>query len=192
MEMQPPGDITQLLLDWGKGKQEAFDKLMELVYNELRRIARWQFQKLGRGGLLQPTAVVHEAYIKLIDQSRIEWKNRAHFYGIAAKTIRRIIVDDYRKRSADKRGGKQGLHVPISEADASTAMPEVDFIALNQALDALEAVDERQARIVELRFFVGLDYEETARLLGISHSSVEREWRCAKAWLHFRLNGAER
>ena len=192
MRAHPPGDVTQLLFDWGNGDREAFNKLMPLVYDELRRIAKRRFQELGRGGLLQPTALVHEAYIRLIDQTRVQWKNRAHFYAIAANTIRRILVDDYRRRSADKRGGKQVFQISVSEADAQTQAQEVDFIVLNQALEKLERLDERQVRIIELRFFVGLNNEEIAQALGVSRSMIEREWRSAKAWLHSRLAGGER
>jgi len=191
MGMQPPGDVTQLLLDWSLGDREAFNKLMSLVYDELRRIARRQFRELGQGGLLQPTVLIHEAYIRLIDTTQVQWKNRAHFYAIAANTIRHILVDDYRSRSADKRGGKQGLVIPISEADVRSTRQEVDFIALNRALEKLETLDERQVRIIELRFFVGLNNDEVAQALEVARSTVEREWRSAKAWLHAQLTGSE-
>lgn len=192
MKPHSPGDVTQLLLDWSNGDREAFNKLIPLVYNELRRIAKRKSQELGRGGFLQPTALVHEAYIRLIDQTRVQWKNRAHFYAVAANTIRRILVDDYRRRGADKRGGKQGPPVPISEADVRSQTQELDFVALSEALDNLETLDQRQVRIIELRFFVGLNNSEIANVLGVSGSTVEREWRSAKAWLHSHLIGAGR
>jgi RNA polymerase sigma-70 factor (ECF subfamily) len=152
MSSHPPGEVTQLLLDWNNGDREALNKLMPLVYDELRRIAKRKFQELGQGGLLQPTALVHEAYIKLIDQTRVQWRNRAHFYAVAANTIRRILVDDYRRRGAEKRGGRHGVAVPFSGADGRSTAQEIDFIVLNQALDDLEAVDEQHVRIIELRF----------------------------------------
>jgi RNA polymerase sigma-70 factor (ECF subfamily) len=191
MKMQVPGDVTQLLQDWSQGDQDAFNKLIPLVYDALRQIARKQFQKLGRGGLLQPTVLVHDAYIKLIGQTPVEWKNRTHFYAVAANTIRRILVDDYRRRSADKRGGKQGFAVPISQAEGQTVNQEVDFIALSQALDKLATVDEQQVKIIELRFFAGLNNGEIAQALEISRSQVEREWRSAKAWLYAYLTGSQ-
>ncbi|MGA9772371.1 MAG: ECF-type sigma factor [Blastocatellia bacterium] len=190
MERHSPGYVTQLLLEWSNGDREAFNKLVPLVYSELRRIAKQKFRELGRGGLLQPTALIHEAYIRLIDQTQVPWKNRAHFYGVAASTIRNILIDDYRKRDADKRGGKQGLAVSISEADNGSQIHQIDFIALNQALENLETLDKRQVKIIELRFLVGLNNDEIAQALDISRSTVEREWRSAKAWLHSRLTGA--
>jgi RNA polymerase sigma factor (TIGR02999 family) len=194
MKAHTPGDITQLLLDWNQGDLEAFNKLFPIVYDELRRIARRQFRKLGQGGLLQTTALIHEAYIKLIDQTRVELKNRSHFYAIAANTIRRILVDDYRRRGADKRGGKPDLTVPVSEVDVQTTREvdfKLDFIALNQALDSLETIDRQQVRIIELRFFAGLNNEEIALALDVSRSTVERDWRSAKAWLHAYLTGSK-
>jgi RNA polymerase sigma-70 factor, ECF subfamily len=178
--------VTQLLLDWGNGDKEAFNKLMPLVYDELRRIARRKLQRYGSGGQLQPTALVHEAYIKLVDEKRVEWRNRAHFYAIAANTIRRILIDDYRRRAANKRGGDASL-VSLDENDAASGVQRADFLALNEALEILAKLDARQAAIIEMRFFGGMTNDEIAEALNISDKTVEREWRAAKAWLHAQL-----
>lgn len=186
MEILSSGDVTQLLLDWRKGDQEAFNKLMPLVYDELRRIARLKLQLYGSSGQLQPTALVHEAYLKLVDEKQVEWQNRAHFYAIAANTIRRILVDDYRKRAANKRGGAASF-VSLDENDAASAVLSADLLDLNEALEILAKLDARQVAIIEMRFFGGMTNEEIAEALNISDKTVEREWRAAKAWLHAQL-----
>lgn len=186
MEIQSSGDVTQLLLDWRNGDQEAFSKLMPLVYDELRRIARRKLQRYGPSGQLQPTALVHEAYIKLVDEKQVEWRNRAHFYAIAANTIRRILVDDYRRRAANKRGGDASF-VSLDEDDATSDAQSVDLLALNEALEQLAALDGRQSAIIEMKFFGGMTNDEIAEALNISDKTVEREWRAAKAWLHTQL-----
>lgn len=186
MEIQSSGDVTQLLLDWRNGDQEAFSKLLPLVYDELRRIARRKLQRYGPSGQLQPTALVHEAYIKLVDEKQVEWRNRAHFYAIAADTIRRILVDDYRRRAANKRGGDASF-VSLDEDDATSDAQSVDLLALNEALEQLAALDGRQSAIIEMKFFGGMTNDEIAEALNISDKTVEREWRAAKAWLHTQL-----
>jgi RNA polymerase sigma factor (TIGR02999 family) len=181
------GEITNLLIAWNRGDANALNRLIPLVYDELRKIAR---NMAGRQGgdhrdVFQPTVIVHEAYSRLVDESRVDWKNRAHFYGIAGRTIRRIIVDEYRKLYAEKRGG-EWQQVSLSEAEA-VHMPRVDLIELDTALEKLGGWDERKFRITELRFFSGLTNLEIGEVLGISEKTVEREWRSAKAWLHREL-----
>ena len=183
-----PPDITQLLLDWNHGDQEALNRLMPLVYDELRRIARRvaACQGYDKHRTLQPTALVHEAVARMIDESRIEWKNRAHFYGIVGCAIRRIVVDEFRKQGADKRGGDR-TRVSLTGAEPSFQVPELDLLALDQVLEKLSRLDERKVRVIELRFFSGLTQPEIAEVLGISEKTVEREWRDAKAWLHLEM-----
>lgn len=136
--------------------------------------------------MLQPTVLVHEAYVKLIDEKRVKWQNRAHFYAIAANTMRRIIIDEYRERSAQKRGGDVTV-VSSNEGEAISETPSADVFALNEALERLASLDERQARLIEMRFFAGMDNNEIALALGISNATVKREWRAAKAWLYSQL-----
>ena len=183
----PPGEVTRLLIAWNEGDQEAVERLMPLVYAELRSIAERQFRRERVGHTLQPTAVVHEAYFRLVDQTRVTWKNRGHFFAIAAQAMRRILIDHARAREADKRGGREA-RVTL---DLGIASPEpaddVDLLALDEALVRLKALDEPQARIVELRFFGGLSIEETAEAMETSASSVKREFRSARAWLFREL-----
>lgn len=186
MGTSSPGDVTQLLLDWRKGDKAALDQLMPLVYDELRRIARRHFQQLGVGGALQPTALIHEAYIKLVDQSRVQWQNRAHFYAIAANTIRRILIDDYRRRVADKRGGDASF-ITLNEGERGATSQSVDLLALDEALERLATLDLRQVQIIEMRFFGAMTNDEIAEALQVSRTTVEREWRAAKAWLRAQL-----
>src|SRR5215471_16174446 len=173
----PPGDVTRLLIAWNEGDQAAVERLMPLVYSELRGIAERQFRRERAGHTLQPTAVVHEAYFRLVDQTRVTWKNRGHFFAIAAQAMRRILIDHARAREAQKRGGNE-IQVSL---DVGIASPEpvddVDLLAL----------DDAQAKIVELRFFGGLSIEETAAAMETSASSVKREFRSARAWLFREL-----
>lgn len=187
MSERPPENVTQLLLDWSKGDERALSELMDLVYAELRGLAERYLRRERPDGVLQATALVHDAYIRLIDQRRVQWQNRAHFFGVAAQMMRRILVDHARSRDAQKRGGGR-QRFSLSDVVAATGEPEVDLVELDQALTKLTAIDEQQARIVELRFFSGLTIEETAAALGISPATVKREWRTAKAWLHRELN----
>jgi RNA polymerase sigma factor (TIGR02999 family) len=183
----PAHEVTQLLNDWSEGKQAALDKLMPLIYQELRRLAHRYLSRERAGHTLQTTDLVHEAYLRLVDQRRVRWQNRAHFFGIAAQLMRRILVDRARHHRRVKRGGG-ALIVSLDQAAVVSRQPEVDLLALDEALTRLADVDERKARIVELRFFGGLSVEETAQFLKISAVTVMREWRMAKAWLHRELS----
>jgi RNA polymerase sigma factor (TIGR02999 family) len=184
--MQSPEGITQLLIDWGKGDQAALETLMPLVYSELRRLASHYLRRERAEHTLQPTALVIEAYLKLVDQRNARWQNRAHFFGIAAQLMRRILVDHARQRQAVKRGGVEQQRLSITSAQA-IVKPEIDLLALNEALEELAEMDPQQSRIVELKFFGGLSIEETAEVVGISHATVERDWKMARAWLRRQL-----
>ncbi|HYX20246.1 MAG TPA: sigma-70 family RNA polymerase sigma factor [Thermoanaerobaculia bacterium] len=186
-EAPEKGEVTRLLVAWNAGDREAVERLMPLVYAELRRIAERQFRRERAGHTLQPTAVVHEAYFRLVDQTRVTWKNRGHFFAIAAQAMRRILIDHARAREAHKRGGREErvtLDLGIASAEPAD---DVNVLALDEALVRLKALDEPQARIVELRFFGGLSIEETAEVLETSASSVKREFRSARAWLFREL-----
>ena len=183
----PQGEVTGLLLAWNQGDQSAIERLMPLVYDELRRLAERHFRRERVGHTLQPTAVVHEAYFRLVDQTRVTWKNRGHFFAVASQAMRRILVDYARARAANKRGGGE-KRVTLASAEASPEpSDEVDLLALDEALTRLKELDGAQAQIVELRFFGGLSIEETAEALETSPSSVKREFRSAKAWLFREL-----
>jgi len=187
--MQSPEGITQLLVDWGKGDQAALEKLMPLVYSELRRLASNYLRRERGEHTLQPTALVNEAYLKLVDQRNVDWQNRAHFFAIAARLMRRILLDDARRRLRDKCGGG-AIQASIDEAAVPgpvNPVEQIDIIALDGALKELEQLDPDQARIVELRFFGGLTVEETAAVMASSPATVKREWAMAKAWLYPRL-----
>ena len=179
--------ITQLLIDWGKGDQAALEKLMPLVYSELRRLASNYLRRERAEHTLQPTALVNEAYLKLIDQRNAKWQNRAHFFGISAQLMRRILVDHARQHQAVKRGGSSQQRVSITTVEKLAKEPEVDLLALNEALEELARMDPQQGRIVELKFFAGLQIEEIAEVLGIGHATVERDWKMARAWLRRQL-----
>jgi len=179
--------ITQLLVDWGKGDQAALEKLMPLVYDELRRLASNYLRRERAAHTLQPTALVNEAYLKLVDQRNAKWQNRAHFFGISAQLMRRILVDHARQHQAAKRGGSNQQRLSITSAERVAKQPEIDLLALNEALEELTQMDPQQAQIVELKFFGGLSIDETAEVLGISHATVERDWKMARAWLRRQL-----
>jgi RNA polymerase sigma factor (TIGR02999 family) len=185
---QTPQNVTQLLVGWSKGDKEALDKLVPLVYDELRRQAARYLRHERPGHTLQTTALIHEAYLRLIDQRNVHWQNRAHFFGIAAQMMRRILVDHARTKKRAKRGGSD-VRISFSEAVLKTPGQDLDFVALDEALDRLAAIDEQQSRIVELRFFSGLTVEETAEVLSISTATVKRDWSMAKAWLHREICG---
>jgi RNA polymerase sigma-70 factor, ECF subfamily len=185
--MQGPESITQLLAKWSTGDQSALDQLMPLVYDELRRLARGYLRRERAEHTLQPTALVNEAYLKLVDQKNARWQNRAQFYGIAAQLMRRILVDHARVKHAEKRGGAEQQRLSITSAEILATKPDLDLLALNEALEELTAMDPQQGRIVELKFFGGLSIEETAEVLGISHATVERDWKMARAWLRRKL-----
>lgn len=180
---QSPQNVTQLLIGWGRGDKEALDKLLPLVYDELRRQAARYLRRERAGHTLQTTALIHEAYLRLVDQKNVHWQNRAHFFGIAAQLMRRILVDHARTKKRAKRGGSD-IRVSLDEATAVAKAQDLDVVALDEALERLAKIDEQQSRIVELRFFSGLTVEETAEVLSISPATVKRDWSMAKAWLH--------
>jgi RNA polymerase sigma factor (TIGR02999 family) len=175
-------NITQLLKDWGEGNQQVLDDLMPMVYDELRRQAARHLRKERPNHTLQTTALIHEAYLKLIGQE-VNWQNRSHFFAIASQAMRRILVDHARTRHREKRGGI-GENLPLEEALAAGAEgTRLDLVELDEALTRLAKLDERQAKIVELRYFSGLSIDETADVLGVSNSTVRADWTMAKAWL---------
>ncbi|MCH9647532.1 MAG: sigma-70 family RNA polymerase sigma factor [Deltaproteobacteria bacterium] len=182
-------NVTGLLLDWSTGNVEALEELLPLVYDELHRLAAGYFFGEKRGHTLQATALVNEVYLKMVDQKRVRWQNRAHFFGVAAQMMRRILVDHARKRSASKRGGEV-QKLSLDEARDAVPEPSVDLLALDQALTDLTALDPQQTRVVELRFFAGLSVVETAEVMSISPATVKREWSVAKAWLFRRMGSA--
>jgi RNA polymerase sigma-70 factor, ECF subfamily len=188
--MHPPAtDITQLLNAWCKGDQDALERLAPVVESELRRLARLYLSKEAAGNTLQPTALVNEAYLRLIEWNTVQWQNRAHFYAVAAKMMRRVLVNQAVARRRQKRGSSAVL---VSLAEAGLAADRsADVIALDEALMALAKFDDRKSRLVELRFFGGLNAEETAEVLGISLRTVHREWDLARAWLFRELRGQE-
>jgi RNA polymerase sigma-70 factor (ECF subfamily) len=180
--------VTQLLVAWSDGDQAALDQLMPLVQQELRRLARSYMRGERRGHTLQTTALVNEAYLRLVDQKHVRWQNRAHFLAIAAQLMRRILVDYARRRQYQKRGG-DALQVSLAEAESLSDEHSPDLVALDEALVSLAEIDPRRSRVVELRFFGGLNIEETAEILKVSPTTVERDWITAKAWLYQRING---
>src|SRR4051812_37215342 len=185
-------DITQLLLKWNGGDDGSADELLSAVYAELHRQAARAMRREGADHTLQATALVHEAYLRLVDQRRVEWRNRAHFFGIAAQMMRRILVDHARGRDAAKRGGG-AVSVTLTDAHAAAgeaSADALDVLALNDALDRLGALDANQARIVALRYFGGMNIEETAEVMGVSPATVKREWAVARAWLRRELGGS--
>jgi RNA polymerase sigma factor (TIGR02999 family) len=180
--------ITELLVAWSEGRRDALDRLVPLLYEDLRRLAAGHMRHESPGHSLQPTALVHEAYVRLIDQRQVHWRNRAHFFGVAAGMMRRILVDHARSRRADKRGGAWD-RVTLVEDQVAGGAQEMDLLALHESLERLAAFDPRQARIVELRYFGGLTIEEAAEVVGISEATVVRDWTIAKAWLRADLSG---
>jgi RNA polymerase sigma factor (TIGR02999 family) len=180
-------NITQLLLAWNQGDQQALEQLTPLVYKELHRLAHAYLAGERRGHLLQTTALVNEAFVRLIDWRQVQWQNRAHFYGVAATLMRHILVEFARRQQAAKRGG-EALRVSLSEATGAAIRQNPDLVLLDEALVRLEQLDARQARIVELRFFGGLSLEETAEVVDVSVSTVRRGWRMAQAWLYQQLS----
>jgi len=180
-------EVTRLLVDWGNGDQAALEEVMPLVYKELRKLAHQYLRKERPGHTFMTTDLVHEAYLKLVNQHGVRWQNRAHFFGIAAQLMRRILVDRARHRGRTKRGGG-ALTVPLEEGAAVLNQSSLTIIALDEALTKLAEVDQRKARIVELRFFGGLSVDETADFTKTSPITVMRDWKMAKAWLHRALN----
>jgi RNA polymerase sigma-70 factor (ECF subfamily) len=186
MQVQP--NITLVLERWSNGEQSALDELVPLIYNELRRLAGNYIFRERQDHTLQPTALINEVFVRLIDQHDIRWQNRAHFFGIAAKLMRRILVDHARAHQAEKRGGDL-FSVSMSKADQLASPPSLDLLALHLALESLEVLDAQQSQIVELRFFGGLTIEETAEVMSLSHATIERDWKMARAWLRKELDG---
>jgi RNA polymerase sigma factor (TIGR02999 family) len=179
----PPSDVTQLLQDWSQGDPAALEKLIPLVFRDLREIAGRLFRRESDGHTLQPTALVNEVIIRLMDQRKGHWENREQFFGVAALLMRRILVDYAKGRQAAKRGSGV-VKLPLDEAlGVAAAQENIDFVALDQALSGLAQIDERQSRIVEMYVFTGLKHEEIAEVLKISVTTVKREWRTAKLWL---------
>lgn len=191
MTTPPPQEVSQLLIDWSDGDTEALNKLIPVVYGEMRRLAHHYMRQERVGHTLQTTALVNEAYMRLADYKRMRWQGRAHFFAIAAQVMRRILVDHARSRNYAKRGGGE-LLASLEEAAFVSDEGSAEVLAVDEALKALEAWDPRKGRIVELRFFGGLSIEETAEVLKVSPTTVQREWRSAKAWLHRAISNGER
>ncbi len=183
----PTNNLTQLLVSWSNGDQAALEALTPLVHQELRRLAARCMAGERPGHILQPTALVNEAFLRLIDWKDVRWQNRAHFFAVAAQIMRRVLVDAARTRDREKRGGRQ-VHVSLSEAANVTDGRGVDLVALDDALRTLEALNARQSRVIELRFFGGLSLEEAAHVLDVSVATVRRDWSLAQAWLFRELN----
>lgn len=182
MDQRRKGGVTQILQDWAKGDAQALDRLMPIVYGELRHLAGRYLRRERPDHTLQATALVHEAFLRLIDQRDVSWQNRAHFFGVAAQLMRRILVDYARRHHAAKRGGA-AIKVSLSDVVIAAKEEPDELVALDDALSRLAALDPRQGRIVELRVYGGLSVEETGHVLGISPATVKREWATAKAWL---------
>ena len=182
-------EVTKLLQEWSDGNQTALDQLMPLVYGELHRLAHQHMHHEKRGHVLQTSALINEAYMRLVDQPQTRWENRAHFFGIAARLMRRILVDEARKRHSAKRGGGM-IQVSLDEAASVSQEQAASVVALDDALENLEVIDARQSKIVELRFFGGLSIDETAEVLKVSPGTVMRDWTFARAWLRQQMSGA--
>jgi RNA polymerase sigma factor (TIGR02999 family) len=182
-----PTDVTGLLAAWRAGDAAARDRLVPLVYAELRRMAHGYMRDERPGHLLQTTALVHEAYLRLVDVTRVDWRSRNHFFAVSAQMMRRILVEAARRRHADKRGG-DATHVALDECAVGAGEPSMDVLALDEALERLTTLDARKARVVELRYFAGLSVEETANVLEVSAETVMRDWRMARLWLRRELS----
>lgn len=181
-------EITLMLKAWGDGDRAALEQLSATVYDELRRLAHRYLRREQRGHTLQTSALVNEAWVRLIDAEQVDWQNRAHFFGVSAQLMRQILVDFARSRQSQKRGGEV-CRITLGEAEDIAVEKETDLVALDDALNALAALDSRQSKVVELRFFGGLSLEETAEVLKVSPGTVRRDWRMARAWLHRELSG---
>jgi RNA polymerase sigma factor (TIGR02999 family) len=186
----PPGEVTRLLLAWRQGDRDALDRLIPLVYGELHRMAERYLQRERPGHTLQPTAIVNEAYMRLIGRQGADWKNRAHLFAVAAQSMRRILVEHARRRDAKKRGGEGARY--LLDTVAMTEPRAVDLIALDDALAKLTALDQEQGRVVELRFFGGLTEDETAEVLSVSSKTIQRKWIAARTFLFRELSGSSR
>ena len=184
---EPQHEVTQILHDWSGGDRNAPERLMPLVYDELRRLARTFLSREREGHTLQPTALVNEAYLRLVDQTRVNWQNRAHFYGIASSMMRRVLIDHARAHAAEKRGGA-AIHLSIEAVQVPLEQRAASFVALDEALKKLEEMDERKCQVVEMRFFGGLSDEEIAGVLGVTTRTVLRDWKKARLWLYRELS----
>lgn len=191
MSAQATSEITQMLIELTDGNQDVVNRILPHIYDELRRLAGSYLRRERSDHTLQPTALVHEAYMKLIDQRQVKWQNRAHFFGIAAQVMRRILMDHARKHIAEKRGGDADK-LPLEEEILIVSHERsAELVALDDALQALAKMDEQKARIVELRYFGGLSIEETAEVMGVSVPTINRQWRTAKAWLYSQITGEQ-
>ena len=188
MQPQSSKEITRLLVAWSDGDESALHQLAPIIHSELHRLAHHYMSRERPGHLLQTSALVNEAYVRLIDWKNVRWQNRAHFFGVAAQLMRRILVDFARERQYLKRGGG-ALQVSLSEAASFVVQRSVDFVALDEALNALAEIDPRKVQVVEMRFFAGLSVDEVAELLNVSKETVMRDWRLAKVWLLRQLEG---
>jgi RNA polymerase sigma factor (TIGR02999 family) len=186
MNIPPPNEITERLIAWGAGDRSAFDQLLPIVYQELRRMAGNYLRQENPGHTLQPTALVHEAWLRLIDQAWVDWRNRAQFFGVAAQMMRRILVDHAKAKHREKRGGN-AARLSLDDVINLSWERAADLLALDDALDELTRVDERKSRVVELRYFGGFSVEETALILEVSPETVMRDWKVAKAWLYQKI-----
>jgi RNA polymerase sigma factor (TIGR02999 family) len=189
MTVHSPKEVTRLLVAWGNGNHAALDELIPLVYDELRRLAGRYMRRESEGHTLQTSALINEAYLRLVDQKSVQWQNRAHFFGVAAQLMRRILVDHARSRLRAKRGGGVQMVSLVEQAVMSKEVAEV--IALDEALKHLAEIDPRKSQIVEMKFFGGLTTEEVAEVLKVTTRTVEREWRKARAWLHRSISKGE-
>jgi RNA polymerase sigma-70 factor, ECF subfamily len=181
-------EVTRLLVSWSGGDENALEKLLPLIYRSLQKIAHSHLNREHSSHTLQTTALVHEAYLKMVDQHSVDWKNRSHFFAIASQAMRRILLDYARKRISEKRGG-EGEKISLDEIDVASIAPDKNLLALDEALNELEKMDSQQSRIIELRYFGGLTVDETAEVLQISSRTVAREWAMARAWLLKYLTG---
>ena len=186
MNKSPPNEITERLIAWGAGDRAALDQLLPVVYQELRRMAGSYLRQENPGHTLQPTALVHEAWLRLIDQARVDWRNRAQFFGVAAQMMRRILVDHAKAKHREKRGG-DAVKLSLDDAINLSRERAADLLALDDALGELARVDRRKSRVVELRYFGGFSVEEAAQILGVSPETVMRDWKMAKAWLYRQI-----
>ena len=186
MTNAPQHDVTRLLVRLTDGDRAVLDDLLPLIYGELRRLAGGYLRRERQGHTLEPTALVHEAYLRMVDQTQVRWQNRAHFFGVAAQMMRRILVDHARAHQAEKRGGEAQI-LSLDENIDVSAERSAELVALDEALERLAELDPEKSRVVELRFFGGLSVEETAEVLGVSAPTVKRHWRMAKAWLYGQM-----
>jgi RNA polymerase sigma-70 factor, ECF subfamily len=183
----PPQEVTQLLVDWGNGNQAALDRLMPLVYTELRQLAHRYMRRERPGHTMQTTALIHEAYLRLVDQNQVRWQHQAHFFGIAARLMRQILIEHARSHTRAKRGGGVGT-ISLDKAAIVSQARATELLALDDALERLATIDPRKSQVVELRFFGGLSVEEAAQVLNIAPNTVLRDWRMAKAWLRREIS----